>query len=474
MATSARRAPLPKGAADYPIEGCFDEAMAAPGVPRPGHEAVLEALGERDLATLADEVQRGTATLGVTFGPDAPVAVDPVPRLIDAAEWDALEPGLLQRAQALNAFLLDAYGERRIFSAQVVPAALLETSPGYEPRMRGLLDPARPPATVAGFDLVRDESGGMMVLEDNLRMPSGASYASAIRHVVAPALDAGGSPRRLDCYFEALAAALRGAAPDGRGDPSIAIVSEGPAGGAWFEHRGLAGSLGVPVALPDDLETSQGRLYARSGRARRQVDVVYRRLDRDRLTDERGEPTKLGEIFLPPLESGRLGVVNAFGTGLADDKLAHAYVGEMIRFYLDQEPILPAVPTIDLSDAAQRRDAMARIDDLVVKPRNEFGGHGVTIMAAASEVEQRETVGLLRREADRFVAQEPVAISTHPTVCDGRLRPRRVDLRPFVITARDRATAMPGGLTRFARGPGNLVVNSSRGGGCKDTWVVDR
>jgi carboxylate-amine ligase len=231
--------------------------------------------------------------------------------------------------------------------------------------------------------------------------------------------------------------------------------------------------LGTPIVLPGELETTGGRLYARDGRRRRRIDAIYRRLDEDRLSSADGAPTPLGELLLPAIEAGRLGVVNAFGTGLADDKLAHAYVGAMIRFYLGEEPLLDSVATIDPADSDGRAGALEEAGEMVIKPRDGFGGHGVTILARASAAERRRALGRLGLEPSRFVIQARVPISSHPTVCGGRLRPRRVDLRPFVVSEAGRQTAMTGGLSRFAQGAGELVVNSSRGGGCKDTWVVD-
>jgi uncharacterized circularly permuted ATP-grasp superfamily protein len=434
---------------------------------------VLDALARHDLDVLRERVQANAAALGLDFGAGQPLTVDPVPRLLDAAEWEALEAGLLQRAGALNAFLVDAYGGQRIFDAGVVPRRLLETSSGFEPRMRGLLDPCLPPATVAGLDLIRATNGGLLVLEDNLRMPSGASYALAVREAVEPALGASVRPRRLDPYVATLGAAIRAAAPDGRDDPAAAIVSDGPGSGAWYEHRRLGRELGIPVVSADELEVERGRLFARHSRDRQQLDVLYRRLDEDRLSTPDGSLTGLGELLLPALQSGRLRCVNAFGTGLADDKLAHTYAESMVRFYLGEEPLLRSVPSFDLSDAGARETAMARLDELVIKPRDGFGGKGVTIMPRATERQRRRAIGLVRRRPDGFIAQETIQLSSHPTVCGGRLRPRRVDLRPFVVSSPAGASAMPGGLTRYARGAGEMVVNSSRGGGCKDTWVMD-
>ncbi|HET7591188.1 MAG TPA: circularly permuted type 2 ATP-grasp protein [Solirubrobacterales bacterium] len=459
----------------YPLEpDCFDEAFDSEAEPRPHYAPLLEALGREDLKGLRERVERGVASHGLTFGEGEPIAVDPVPRLLSGEEWERLRAGLLQRARALNAFLLDAYGGQRIFDAGVVPRRLLETSEGYAPAVQGLLDPAVPPATVAGLDLVRGSDGELRVLEDNLRMPSGAAYALAVREVLAAELEAPLRPRGQGDYLQRLGAALRATAPEGREEPVVAILSDGPQNGAWYEHERIGRELGLPIVTPDQLELSRERIFARLSRARRvQVDVIYRRQDADRLTKEDGELTALGELLLPALRSGRLRCANALGSALADDKLAHAYVERMIDFYLGEVPLLRSVPGYDLSDEDDRREAMERLDELVIKPRGGFGGHGVTIMPRASEPERKRALAVVRRRPERFVAQEPVEISSHPTVRGGSLRPRRIDLRPFVVSGPDGAAAMVGGLTRFAQGAGEMIVNSSQGGGCKDTWVLE-
>ena len=455
-----------------PESHCFDEAFDRDGTVRPPYAPLLEAFEEQDLGELRSRVEARVAGQGLTFGPDEPIAVDPVPRLIEAAEWAQLEPGLLQRARALNAFVADAYGPQRIFDAGVVPRHLIESSDGYEPVMRGLIDADAPPATVAGLDLVRDEEGRFRVLEDNLRMPSGACYALAVREVVAPEIGAAPAPRPLEGYMEKMRAALLAAAPSGHGEANAVILSDGPANGAWYEHERFGHELGLPVVTTDQLEVSRGRLFARHGRGREQIDVIYRRLDEDRLCDPQGNLTDLGELLLPALRSGRLRCANAFGTGLADDKLTHAYVERMIDFYLGEEPILRSVPSFDLSDEDDRAQAMERLDELVIKPRGGFGGHGVTIMPRATEPERRRAIGLLRRRPEQFIAQETIEISSHPTVVGAGLQPRHIDLRPFVVSCPDGEAAMCGGLTRYAQGAGEMVVNSSQGGGCKDTWVL--
>lgn len=458
----------------YSLEpGCVDEAYGADGRPRPLYGELLEALGRENLEELRGRVEARVAESGLTFGEGKPITVDPVPRLIDAAEWETLEAGLRQRARALNAFVADAYGPQRIFDAGVVPRRLLETSTGYAAAMRGLIDPEVPPATVAGLDLVRDAGGELRVLEDNLRMPSGACYSMAIREIIEPAIGGPVRPRPLGGYLEKLGESIRAAAPEGRDDPAAAIVSDGPENGAWYEHERIGRELGLPIFRPDQLEVSKGRLFGRSSRGRLQIDVIYRRQDTDRICEPDGALTELGELLVPALRSGRLRCANAFGSGLADDKLTHAYVERMVEFYLGEEPLLRSVPSYDLSDEAARTEAMERLDELVIKPRGGFGGHGVTIMPKASEPERKRAIGVVRRRPEHFIAQEPVELSSHPTIRGAGLRPRRIDLRPFVVSGPGWEAAMVGGLTRFAQGAGEMVVNSSQGGGCKDTWVLE-
>src|SRR5882757_6412233 len=458
MATTLNPArPFP-GAGVYPLDsGHFDEAFAQTDTVRPPYAPVIDALARHDLVELRERVRSNIEELGLSFGPGRPMTVDPVPRVIDAAEWVALEAGLLQRARALNAFILDAYGDQRIFEEGIVPRRLLETSQGYEPLMRGLLDPDVPPATVAGMDLIRDAEGELLVLEDNLRMPSGATYAIAVREAVGPEFgpEETAGLRRPDGYVERLGEAIRAAAPSQHAaEPVAAILSDGPESGAYYEHERLARELSLPIVTPAQLSSTRGRLHAQIGRKQIQLDVVYRRLDEDRLSDRGGALTEIG-------------------TGLADDKLAHAYVEEMVRFYLGEEPQLRSVPSYDLSDPEARDEVIGRLDELVIKPRDGFGGHGVTIMPLATEGDRRKTIGLVRRRPERFVAQELVPLSTHPTVVGAGIAPRRVDLRPYVLSpAADEPSVMQGGLTRYAKAADEMVVNSSQGGGSKDTWVL--
>ena len=474
--------PLPvpaRGPLDHydPGEEFYDEAFAGPGTPRPHYADVLEALSDLNLEETCSELRGELARRGVCFGGVdglSPFEVDPVPRILPADEWEEIERGAVQRVRALNSFIGDAYGERRIVQAGRVPARVIDQAEHYEPLMRGVPVPRGIYAHVSGLDLVRRPDGRFLVLEDNLRTPSGVTYAMAARAALQPRLppQLESDPRPLDVALDAFAAALRDASPDGSGDPSVVMVSDGPASSAWYEHKELSARLGVPLVRPDQLEARAGVLYARIGERRRQVDVLYRRTDVDGLTDAGGAPTWLAEATLEPCRAGRLAVVNAFGAGVADDKLAHVYVEEMIRFYLGEEPILRSVQSHDLSNPAALQRALDRIEQLVVKPRTGHGGYGIVICAHATPSDRHRIAGLIRMEPERYVAQELVGLSRHPTVIGGRLEPRHVDLRPFVISAGDEITVVPGGLTRVAFEEDALVVNSSQSGGGKDTWVT--
>jgi uncharacterized circularly permuted ATP-grasp superfamily protein len=471
MATTDATNQPPTAAPYVPKEGCFDEALAADGSPRAHYAGVLGRITAGDLEDLRRRVGEAVSARNATFGPDEEFMVDPVPRILTATEWRELETGIAQRARALNRFIADAYGEQRIFDAGIVPHRLLESSPGYEPPLRGVLAPEVPAAGVAGLDLVRGPDGAFAVLEDNLRMPSGARYASVCREAVLDAVVPDTPPLPLDGYADELLAALRAAAPDGEGDPPVAVLSDGPENTAWFEQADLASIWGVPLVTPAQLFCERERLYGRVGNERVEIEVLYRRTDRERLTGADGGPTALGEVLLPPLRAGRLRCLNAFGTGIADDKLAHVHVEEMIRFYLGEEPVLSSVQAYDLAGEGGD-EVRGRIEELVVKPRDGMGGKGVKILPDASERERRGAIDRVAGAPEGFVAQEMVRLSTHPTVSDGELAPRHVDLRPFVISAPGRTAVMTGGLTRFAAAPGEMIVNSSQGGGGKDTWVL--
>jgi uncharacterized circularly permuted ATP-grasp superfamily protein len=452
----------------------FDEALDTAGQPRPGYERVLGALAEAEPAELAARVAEAMCRMGATFGDDDSSAfrVCPIPRLIPASEWIAVERGLAQRAQALSAFIRDVYGDREIVRAGVIGSHVISGADHYEPAMTGLEQPGGP-APIIGFDLVRGADGTLRVLEDNLRTPSGLAYSAAIRRAVESQFPLAPRTRApLDPSFEPLRAALTAAA-GGVEDPHIALLSDGPSNSAWWEHRTLARRLGVSLVRPEKLRLSGGRLCAvlPSGRLRA-LDVVYRRTDEDRLRDERGRPTWLAEMLLEPMQRGLLGVVNQPGTGVADDKLVHAYVEDMIRFYLGEEPLIESVRTYDLTRSDVLTKVIGRLPGLVVKPRAGSGGDGVVIGALADRAERARVADALRAAPDRYVAQETVRLSRLPTIVDGRVEPRHVDLRVFSFGTGRGTVVAPTPLTRVAWTGGSMIVNSSQGGGAKDTWII--
>jgi uncharacterized circularly permuted ATP-grasp superfamily protein len=464
---------------EAPVQGAYDEAFSAPGVARPHYAPLLDALAGVDLARLRDDVNERVARRGVTFmtgNGDEAFVVDPVPRLVTANEWAALAAGIEQRTRALNAFVLDAYGERRIVDAGLIAADAIDSAAGYEPELRGAYPDAEAPIGVAGLDIVRAPDGTLQVLEDNLRTPSGFTYALAARHAVESALPPG-APEPLaipEPAYELLAGVLAAAAPEGDGEPSVVVLSDGPDGAAYYEHAEAARRLGVPVVTLDDLERRGDRLEARleDGR-RRPVHVVYRRCSEDRLRDDDGARTAVGEALLEPWLAGTVAVVNGFGTGVADDKLIHAHVEDMVRFYLGAEPLIRAVPTLALGEPDNLDAVLGDLRAHVVKPRFGHGGAGVVVCAHAEQDELERMCDVIRGDAAQFIAQPLIALSCHPTVVDdGRLAPRHVDLRPFVFTAGVKIGSIPGGLTRVAWDAGALVVNSSQNGGAKDTWVL--
>ncbi len=481
----------PDGLASYEPAGFWDEAFSNRGEVRPHYSAVLDALTREDLdarrAALVEEMEAD----GVVFagaGGIRPFLVDPVPRVIAAEEWTLLERGIAQRVRALNAFVADVYGDRRIVREGVVPSRVVDQAEYHEPLLAGIAVRHDAWATVAGLDLVRGADGRFTVLEDNLRTPSGVAYAVAAREKVwgglAEAARAEGGaahdgaqsdrllePRPIDpLAFELLDEALRAAAPEGVDEPFVVLLSDGPGNSAWWEHRVLAERLGIAVVTLADLDQRGAELVACLEGGERRVDVVYRRTDVDRLAVGE-ELTAVGEALLEPWRKGRIGLANAFGTGVADDKLAHAYVEAMVDFYLGEAPVLTSVPTYDLGDPEVLPGALERLEELVVKPRGGYGGVGVVICPHATDQHVAEARDAILAEPQRFIAQETVALSRHPTVVDGRLEPRHVDLRPFAYSGA-RVAVLPGGLTRVAFGAGALVVNSSQNGGGKDTWVM--
>jgi uncharacterized circularly permuted ATP-grasp superfamily protein len=474
----ATASPSAAAGAYVPAPDAYDEAFATRGTPRPHYAGVLAWLAGTDLAALSAAIGGDLDRRGVRFGgPEGFTAfhVDAVPRILPAEEWRSLASAVAQRARTLNAFVADVYGAREVVAAGVVPEHVIDTADHLEPLAAELPPSPAAPVLVAGLDVVREPGGDFLVLEDNVRTPSGLAFAAATRSVVAaahrpPELEASASP---DAAITALARALDASAPTGE-DPAAVLLSDGEDDPAFFEHRALAAALGVALVTRRDLRARGDRLWARprGERRARPVNVVYRRTSESRLTRPDGALTPLAEVLLGPLRAGSAVCANAFGAGVADDKLVHAYVDDMVRHYLGEEPLMRGVRTYDLTDPDARARALSRIDELVIKPRGGFGGHGVVICAHATDADRGRAAALVRSEPKQYVAQQTVVLSCHPTIVGRALVPRHVDLRPFVISGPDQDAAVCAGLTRVALDEGSLVVNSSQRGGAKDTWVL--
>ena len=454
---------LPPGGEDYDPEGLYDEGFAAAGTPRSHYTDVLARLADTDLDGAVGLLRARLLDAGCTFGVGQECeafAVDLVPRIITPEEWVVLAAGLEQRVHALDAFLHDIHRGREIVAEGLVPERVIDGADHYERELHDLPEP-RIRVALAGLDVVRLPTGEFQVLEDNLRTPSGLAYAFAAREAVLPHAAGTGEERPAPVAFEDAAIDALGGALRAAGGPRAVLLTDGPDNTAYWEHERLAERLGIPIVTLGELDLDA-------------VDVVYRRTDEDRLRDERGELTDIGAALMPGLRSGRVAVVNALGNGVADDKLVHAHVEDMVRFYLREEPLIRSVPTYDLADPGTLVEVLDRIGELVVKQRSAYGGEGVLVGPAALPAELDAARLALAAEPEAWIAQETVFFSRHPTVIDGELQPRHVDLRAFVTFDGERAHAIPGGLTRVAYAEGDLVVNSSRGGGGKDTWVLER
>jgi uncharacterized circularly permuted ATP-grasp superfamily protein len=444
--------------ADYRPPG-FDDAVDADGNVRPWARDSLDAVLSQDVGALGRAVREEVTAMGIRFASvdgDDRWHVDPVPRAIPAAEWEQVARGLAQRGRALNAYVADAYGEQRIVAEGAVPRRVIESAENFEPRMIGVRPRDDVWVGLAGLDLVRDEAGRWLVLEDNVRTPSGFGYWWAAREAVCRHLRLGHDrPAPLDDVTRMLRATL--------GAGHVAVLTDGPDNAAYWEHAWAAEHLGVPLLEPADLEVRAGRLW----HAGAPLDAVYRRSDEDAVD------SAVGRLLHPVLCTGGLKLVNCFGTGVADDKLAHAYVPAMIRFYLEEEPLLGSVETFDLTDPAVLERALDVFAELVVKERGSYGGMGIVVVGHAEPEDVEDLRRRVRADPGAFVAQRRVPLSTHPTEIDGVLCPRHVDLRPFVfLPSPDNPQVPPGGVTRVALDEGALVVNSSQNGGAKDTWVV--
>jgi uncharacterized circularly permuted ATP-grasp superfamily protein len=478
------------GIADYEIPAdCYDELLDESGAARPHATeliAALERLGPEALAAAGRRRDTIFMQQGITFEVagsdgarrDRPFPLDLVPRVLPASEWTTIKRGLAQRIRALNAFVDDVYHAHEIVRAGIVPWSLIVSRPSFARPVHGVRPPGGVYCHVSGCDVVRGGDGRWRVLEDNVRTPSGISYVLENRLAMTrlmPDLFTGHRVRGVEHYPSLLLEALRAVAPAGDGDPTVVVWTPGPLNAAYFEHAFLARQMGVELVQEADLVVRDAVCYMRTTAGLQRVHTIYRRLDDDFIDPlEFRSDSVLGVPGLVrAYRAGTVAIANAIGTGVADDKAVYHYVPEMIRFYLSEEPILDNVPTYLLSDDRTRAQVLERLDELVVKPTSESGGKGVFIGPHASKAERERQARLIEHDPDRFIAQDLVHLSTVPTETgDGQLAPRHVDLRPFAVFG-DEIRIVPGGLTRVALREGSMIVNSSQGGGSKDTWVLD-
>jgi uncharacterized circularly permuted ATP-grasp superfamily protein len=464
----------------------YDEMFDSSAVPRPHYAALYERLIELGPDELERRDKVADLTMrqqGITFtvygrnqGVERIIPFDPIPRLIAPAEWDKIERGLKQRVRALNLFIHDVYHERLILKDRVVPPELVFGATGYRRECVGLQVPRDVYIHVSGIDLVRDSDGNFLVLEDNGRTPSGVSYVLKNRQVmkqVFPTLFQQCNVRPIDDYTDNLLAVLRSIAPSGCDDPTVVVLTPGIYNSAYYEHSFLARQMGVELVEGRDLVLDRGQIFRRTTRGLQRVDVIYRRVDDDFLDPLTFRTESMLGVagLIGAFHSGNVGLANALGTGVADDKGIYPFVPDMIHFYLQEEPILANVETFRPLLPSHRQHILANLDKLVVKAVDASGGYGMLIGPASTREQRDEFARKIEANPRGYIAQPTISLSRHPTFVGRRLDGRHIDLRPFVLYGED-IIVMPGGLTRVALPEGSLVVNSSQGGGTKDTWVL--
>jgi uncharacterized circularly permuted ATP-grasp superfamily protein len=466
----------------------YDEMHAGEGAVREHYETFASWLARTPVEHL-DHKRAEADTLfhrvGITFtvygedaGTERLIPFDIVPRIIPPAEWQHLAAGLKQRVRALNAFIDDIYHAQQILQAGRIPAEQVLCNGQYRPEMQGIDVPGSIYAHIAGIDVVRAGAGEFYVLEDNLRVPSGVSYMIEGRRMMMrlfPELFALHSVAPVEHYPDLLLENLRSVAPPGVNDPTVVLLTPGAYNSAYFEHAFLAQQMGIELVEGQDLFVDDEFVYMRTTRGPQRVDVIYRRIDDDFLDPLVFRPDSMLGIpgLLAAYRAGRVTIANAIGTGVADDKSIYPYVPEMVRFYLGEEPLLANVPTFVLRRKEDLEYTLAHLHELVVKEVHGAGGYGMLIGPAASKEEIAAFRERIRRAPERYIAQPTLALSACPTFVESGIAPRHIDLRPFVLSGRE-VTLVPGGLTRVALREGSLVVNSSQGGGTKDTWVLER
>ncbi|QTQ35257.1 putative protein UCP005522 [Aromatoleum petrolei] len=465
----------------------FDEMHDADASTRPHYgpfETWARGLSPDVMARKRAEADLAFRRLGITFavygeeaGTERLIPFDTIPRIIPNAEWKTLRAGLKQRVKALNMFLDDIYNGQDILRAERIPAGEVLNNAQFRPEMKGFKVPNGIYAHIAGVDVVRAGAGEFYVLEDNLRVPSGVSYMLENRKMMMrlfPELFAQQKIAPVEHYPDLLLETLRAVAPAGVDDPTVVVMTPGAFNSAYFEHSFLAQQMGVELVEGRDLFIDHDAVYMRTTRGPKRVDVIYRRIDDDFLDPQVFRSDSMLGVpgLLRAYHAGRVTLCNAIGTGVADDKSIYPYVGEMVRFYLGEEPILNNVPTYRCREKDDLRYVLDHLPELVVKEVHGAGGYGMLVGPAATKAEIEQFRAVLVAHPDKYIAQPTLALSTCPTYIDGGIAPRHIDLRPFVLSGKE-VSLVPGGLTRVALREGSLVVNSSQGGGTKDTWVLE-
>jgi uncharacterized circularly permuted ATP-grasp superfamily protein len=470
----------------YDTENFYDELIDSSGVPRPGARILverIESLPDGDILSRQRAAEAAMYNMGITFtvygsdeGTEKIFPFDIVPRTVEARDWEYIERGLKQRIHALNLFLDDIYHEQKILKDKAIPEQIILTASSFRPQCVGLDVPRGIWCHITGTDLVRDSDGQMYVLEDNLRCPSGVSYVLENRQVLKrtlPLAFEASRVRAVDDYPARLLETLQFLAPDHVSSPTVVVLTPGMYNSAYFEHSFLAQQMGVELVEGGDLVVMDGFVHMRTTRGFQRVDVIYRRIDDDfidpvafRADSVLGVPG-LMEVY----RNGRVALANAPGTGIADDKAVYAYLPQIVKYYLDEDMILPNVPTFICDDKKDREYVLANLDKLVVKATNESGGYGMLVGPHSTKAQQAEFAELIRKNPRNYIAQPTLSLSRAPVLVEDHFEGRHIDLRPYILYGRD-IYVLPGGLTRVALKKGSLVVNSSQGGGSKDTWVL--
>jgi uncharacterized circularly permuted ATP-grasp superfamily protein len=473
---------------NYDTESFHDELFHQNTQPRSGAKLLVEKLDSMSIDEIRlrqQAIDRALLQMGITFtvygdtsGTEKIFPFDLIPRIVEAFEWGHIEAGLKQRINALNQFINDVYHEQHIVNEGIVPRDLLEKAKSFRQQCVGLNPPHGIWCHITGTDLIRHGDGAIYVLEDNLRCPSGVSYVLQNRLVMKrsfPQVFAASKVRPVIDYPSRLYAALLHLAPEHVSEPTVVVLTPGIYNSAYYEHSFLAQQMGVELVEGRDLVVQDGFVYMRTTDGFRRVDVIYRRIDDDFIDPEAFRPDSMLGVpgLLDVYKRGRVALANAPGTGVADDKVIYAFVPDMIRFYLNEEPILPNVPTYLCARDDDRKYVLEHLHELVVKAANEAGGYGMLIGPHSTEHQRKEFAEKIIQDPRNYIAQPTLALSRVPTLVDDHFEGRHVDLRPYVLYGKE-IWVLPGGLTRVALKKGSLVVNSSQGGGSKDTWVVAR